>query len=557
MTQRLKNIGSFIFPGNPAGPRIAWYWQLGLPLLFVLLTRLPYFGIQILNSDEGLYSCVARAMQQGGLPYRDAWDHAAPGVFYLFFFIFKIGGAWNMGLVRLTALIAHLFAVLIIGAEVRRRYGDLTGMLTACLAAVAIGGYLPGDSVAAITEIFLLPALLGFSWIIFHWMEIDQLNKPLAAFLLALATWFKIHALLISFFILAGAVFSRHKSGKELFPTLKSAISLLLLSAPFYLLMVLHLFIKGGFYDFMEVYISYNLFYMGAGAYDAVFIEGLWKTAWQWGLPQSLTVAAAAGGIFTLMKGDQQLKNRGWIFIFAIAGSLLVAVTGARLFGHYFLPAAAFTAWSGASGLHLFSNKFIQKDKLAMTPGLLLAGILLTGGLLQPVVYFHGEAYSARQKLAKQNKRISSPIPNLEKSIQHYTRPDEKIWVWGFAPEIYVYTQRDCSSRFIKADYLVGLVPWVNAAPEVDTTPWIIEGSWQKLQEDMMEEPPAAIVDCAIANYQFYGKYPIKGNQSFWKFINTSYVSAKRPDGFGLYIRKDIAKREGLLLPQSKTPEVE
>ena len=145
------------------------YWT--LPFVLVLAFRLPYFGLTVLNSDEGLYAAVARVMQDGGLPYRDAWDHAAPGIFYVYRFLFGIFGPWSMGAVRLAALVMHFASGMIVGQAVRKKYGSLTGLVTSLLVIAAIGGYLPADSIAGLTETFLLPFFLTAVTLTLLWVD--------------------------------------------------------------------------------------------------------------------------------------------------------------------------------------------------------------------------------------------------------------------------------------------------------------------------------------------------------------------------------------------------
>ena len=46
-----------------------------------LLAQLLCFGY---GRDQGIYAVVARAMLDGGMPYRDAWDFKPPGIFLIY-----------------------------------------------------------------------------------------------------------------------------------------------------------------------------------------------------------------------------------------------------------------------------------------------------------------------------------------------------------------------------------------------------------------------------------------------------------------------------------------
>ncbi|MDP8207278.1 MAG: hypothetical protein P9L92_11485 [Candidatus Electryonea clarkiae] len=524
---------------------------LGLPLIAVLAFRLPYFGLTAINSDEGLYSAVARVMQQGGLPYRDAWDHAAPGIFYIYRVIFGIFGAWSLNAVRMAALLAHFASGLIVGFEMRRRHGDIIGTFASVLVIIALGGYLPADTIAALTETFLIPFLLIAVIFILRRSEGGKGNPLLTGIFIALATWFKIHALIISIILLLAAGYARFEKEGNWLENLQFFLKTLTWSGVWYLILVFPLWLSGGFYDYMTMYIGYNIFYMRAGSYDSVFFEGLWHTMWQWGFPHFLTVSLSLAGMVALLQSDGKNRARGIVLTAGMVAGFFAGITGARLFGHYFLPAAAFFAWTAAEGAAYLLHKIKTIENKILSPAGLVAIVIIATGFLHPILIFHGAAYRARSQMAVQGGHLRQRFSDLTSKIREVTRTDEKIWVWGFAPEIYMLARRDCSSRFINANYLVGLIPWINAAPHIDTTPFIIDGSWQLLAEDLKNNPPAAIVDAAVANYQFWGKYQMHGNKDLDNFVQSKYQNLGTFNKFRLYLRRDIAEREGYYIDES------
>ena len=135
---------------------------------------------------------------------------------------------------------------------------------------------------------------------------------------------------------------------------------------------------------------------------------------------------------------------------------------------------------------------------------------------------------------------IGRKFPHLAARIREVTAEDDLIWVWGFAPEIYVSAERACATRFINCNYLVGLVPWVNVAPEVDTSAESLPDSWNKLKADLAATPPVIIVDASVANYQFWGKYPLSSRPALEKYVLRNYTDFGDYDRFKLYLRKDV-----------------
>jgi hypothetical protein len=78
---------------------------MALVAIVLLLAQLLDFGY---GRDQGIFSTVGRAIREGGLPYRDAWDFKPPGVF----FIYALAGTepWGIRLLEAAALVSMVFA---------------------------------------------------------------------------------------------------------------------------------------------------------------------------------------------------------------------------------------------------------------------------------------------------------------------------------------------------------------------------------------------------------------------------------------------------------------
>jgi hypothetical protein len=516
------------------------FWS--LPVFAVVLMRLPYMGLITMNSDEGLYAAVARAMQNGGLPYKHAWDHAAPGIFNIYWILFAIFGKWNMDAVRIMALFAHTLSALVVSNDMKRRYGSVAGSVAGVLTAIAIGCYLPADVIAALTETFLLPPLLAAAVLLFSWSEGGKSRPILTAILISLAIWFKIHAVHISILLLGGALLARWINGLLKPRDFLIPLKILTYAGLVYLVLILPIILRGGFGSYWDMYIRYNIFYMNVGTYSDGFLFGLYKTVSQWIYPQFVVFILGLIGIWRLAKSTSPMQGRGVMMVCVLIGSFFVALAGGRLFGHYFIPAAAFYGWIAGEGFvflqGVLREKTFQSKKVITVSGI----ILLIAGLLFPVHFFHGNAYRMRMYMVQNNIKVGHKFTKLAKKIQEVTNPKDKIWVWGFAPEIYIDSKRDCSSRFINCNYLVGLIPWVNVDPAEDTSDLAVPGSWTKLREDLTSDPPMVIVDAAAANYQFWGKYPLTTRPTLKRFIESNYRRLGEFDKFHLYLRFDDTK---------------
>lgn len=74
--------------------RMKWLGVLGLLVLGVLIPNSPVVK-KIPGRDSGIHLYVGRTVLQGGIPYRDGWDHKPPGIYFLNALgLFVGGGSW-------------------------------------------------------------------------------------------------------------------------------------------------------------------------------------------------------------------------------------------------------------------------------------------------------------------------------------------------------------------------------------------------------------------------------------------------------------------------------
>jgi len=118
----------------------------------------------------------------------------------------------------------------------------------------------------------------------------------------------------------------------------------------------------------------------------------------------------------------------------------------------------------------------------------------------------------------------------LTEYIKKNSTEHDRIFVWGFAPEFYVLTDRSPASRYIQTNYLTGLIPWVNCDPNIDTAYAIVPGAWEIFMREMNQNRPLFIIDTSIGNYACYAKYPPHKYKYFADFLNENYTVAKVSD---------------------------
>jgi len=248
---------------------IGKYGALG-SILFLLVTRIPFDLKPFHNVDEGVLATLANIISDGGLIYRDGWDHRGPLLSYLYAGIFYLFGRNNM-------IAVHLITTLVIGIETFLLYRLSLFFFKKKIAIVAAFffaffstfGYSPVDTLAANVEIWMNLFIL-FSLNVFVRALKTDLHRHyfLAGLIMGLAALTKQVAYFLYLFLVLTLWFV-HVWGREgkwkpvRTATTGSLMIALGMLTP--LLGVLGYYgLKGAIGDFLSLYFSYNFYYLGS-----------------------------------------------------------------------------------------------------------------------------------------------------------------------------------------------------------------------------------------------------------------------------------------------------
>jgi hypothetical protein len=167
--------------------------------------------------------------------------------------------------------------------------------------------------------------------------------------------------------------------------------------------------------------------------------------------------------------------------------------------------------------------------------------------------------------------RLFPSEPTLAQRMGEYarnaSRPEDRIFVWGYVPGAYYFSERRPASRFVFAQFLTGSTPmthgmdydprkpetwppvWQRVAMEFrdvdpplqvyDTSAYVVPRAWEMLFEDFARHRPLLIFDTAPANVDRYGKYPIEKFPRFHTYIREHYHYADSFEGIDVYRRKE------------------
>lgn len=537
--------------GNQSGK---WQW-LGLILLALGVTALrwPTFDFAVWNVDEAIHAAVARALQSGGVLYRDAIDQRTPLTYYAVAALFKFSGANNVWAMHAlaTALIVGTMAGLFLLA--RQWHGPATGLAAALLYAVFSSAlFYPGDAYALNTEWFVAGFATWAAWAFWRGADLT------AGGLLGLAFLSKQPALLdlgAPILVLCYQAWSERTAWPRLW---RRGARLLAGFAIPLVFTASYFFLKGAFADFHFYAWHYNLRYYApeVGALDRVLTA--FKPFQLLGAHYPLVLATLlptlifAGWRTVQLRPTPAEKSTNGIWLFVLGWSL-TSLAGAsasgRGFDHYyiqFLPACCLGVALGWGGLSAWAwNSPVQGRWLRA------AAVLLTVlGLLQLA--------NGTRHFRAQAHQPEDPSRRAGEFIKKHTTPEERIFVWGYHPDIYLFADRRPASRFVYASFLSGLIPWTNVAADKDTAYAIVPGARATLLRELEMMRPTFIVDCSVGPNRWWQKYPLSTFPELQAFITAHYALAE-PDqfsgqGFALYLLKDSARRSPRALAGNTPP---
>jgi len=230
-----------------------------------------------------------------------------------------------------------------------------------------------------------------------------------------------------------------------------------------------------------------------------------------------------------------------WFFF-----SLFAIIAGGRMYFHYFyvvLPAAAALAgiWWHMRGYKM--KKFAKAITLFWI-------IFCVSG------WTFYATYLPLRPLAKKETWLGAAT-----HLKTIAKPDDTLFVWGQAPQIFFYSGIKIGTRFTAADYLTGKSPmtagleynpnmknppstlnkvWHDFVDRpglviFDTSQNIYPKGWEYFIKDTEFKLPTYIVDTSPSNYRRYGRYPIANYPYLYNLLKKNYKKIKEIDGHVVY----------------------
>ena len=511
-------------------------------LLVGFALRLPTFNRQLLSDDESVYTLIADAMHRGDVLYRDVVDHKPPAIYDVYLASATVLGPYNtQGAHALVVAAVLLCGLMLAGAGRRLSRDPRAGWLSALLGFVFSTTLADFDALSANCELFLLPAqALAFLWLVrslgttaarpfLTWFGVGALVGIAVVFKFQGATFLAVVAAAVIFEVMA----HRRSAGGALVALVVACVGCLVVPG----LYVLRAWQSGGL-GAMWYWLRFNGSYVaaGPGGLEALRLGAI-RTALIGGIGAFLPYAFGLGGAWTTAREWRRESGSGafgyldtervarTLALVWLASSAIALTAGFRFFGHYFLlilpplcllaARPILAAWDGCRRLRL------ALALLIVVPA--IVALVMSTTLRAPVV--------GRLDPKPPYERVAARLREL-------SDPRDRVFVWGYSTQIYVYAGRPLGTRFSFCDYLTGVSQGTRTARgEADPTPNIVWAAWDMLFDDLDHRRPRWVLDSAAAGWDAYGPFQMARYPRLASYVAAHYRERERVAGVVFYER--------------------
>jgi hypothetical protein len=479
--------------------------------------------------DEAIYAVVAIEMVEGGRPYVDAVERKPPGLFWAYALIVGLSGKYNWFALHAVGVAWVVATAAVLGVIGRRLHDPATGFAAALLY-VLYQPWATWKNLALNGEVLMnLPIALGTLLVLRPTTSRLRPDLLPAGALLAAAFLLKQPAAIAAVPLGAYLLLPRYRRGRGL-AWRHSLVHGALFTAGFWgaLGLVAALLHRQGILG--EAYfwtITHHNVPHGLG--DPVF--------WLRCARMTLAFAAAAAPlVIGAVEGVRARWDRGrplwtgWEPEFAalvalLAASALGTAASGRFYPHYYiqlvLPLALLAApivGGILAGTHPYRVPLLRRRVLAGWLGLTALGF----------------ATAHAVGLARQRWESAAG-----RYVREHSAPDDRIFVWGQAPGIYLDARRRPASRYVATFPLTGYVfgSPLSWDPAYDTSHRIVPGAWDRFAADVARHPPRFVVDTDAA--RAVPRYPVERFPVLDRLLRERYQVVYRGPDAVLYARRD------------------
>lgn len=506
-----------------------WTWGLDVgAVVFAALVSCLYLTGSVLDGDEAIFAAIGVRSHVLDLPiYEAGWEPKPPGIAWVY--------SWAMAPFSRTSLLGpHILNSLVwvasaglIGWFSRRQFGA-RAFAPAVVVYTLMRSYGSAKAGAANAEaIMQLPLVCALWWIVLPPTERRRTMTFLGGVALGCGVLLKTPvalygpAAVLAVWVLAGW---REALRAALFGGAGAFAVLAAEGLREYL-----------FDDWLGAWlcnVEANRVYVEFGPRQSLAerLGGLWREFSRVPAPWLLVLVGLGTALIPFDRGRARAAAACAVLI---ACGLYIVSMGGYFFRHYWLmvhPVAAFAATAGV--LALIEPRSTRLRTWA--PRVVLTLLVL---LLWVPAQRQDKRWLLRD-LERDPYRGEAPVA-VSKRVRELTSPDDRIFVWGVNPEIYVYSGRVAATRLVICTFLTGSIRADVRSGEVPAQPDTFPISWVRLFEDFERSPPAVFVDSAPTGRFNWDIFPVDDFPRLAEFLRADYELDGRHGGYDVWVRRD------------------
>jgi 4-amino-4-deoxy-L-arabinose transferase-like glycosyltransferase len=475
-------------------------------ILLTVAIRLPSLLHPQPIDSEAMYSVVANEIVDGGRPYADAVERKPPVLFWTYAAIFKVAGKFNWSALHLVALAWALCAMAGLYVIGRELFDRNTGLIAAFFYCVFQPCWTWKNLTFDAEMLMNLPII--WAWAIAFRRSSSPLRPELfaAGALLGTAFLLKQPAAIAAVPLGIYLLLPSYRASRSL-RRMNSIIQAVMLTAGFFVALGLVTIVlwKQGILD--------DAFYWTIADHDVPHVF------WQKGIVHTLIFFGACLPLVIGTITACRDKNKIWAgktaertaLIGLLAASALGAAAGARFYPHYYVQLIPPLVLLAAPYYSRLWSRMIRSPYWFLRPGVTYAWLVLT------IIVFSIEHWTG---LA--SRRVPSEAGRY---LSTHSSPEDRIFVWGQTPEIYLDAHRRPASRYITTFPLTGYV-FGGPIAGFDTRSRILPGAWTTLEQDFTRHAPTYIVD--VQPDPKSAQFPVKNFPILAKLLAERYQPVAR-----------------------------
>ena len=462
MTRAVPSVILFIRTKSETLLNVAWAMTLCTLLIFSLESFVGPIG-----ADSSTFMYVARGILEGEVPYLDRWDNKGPLLYLLNGIGLLVADFWGVWLIEMTFLLGTVWLAYVV---VRANFGPDATLFPIAVFLGYFGQFVQGGN---FTEQY---ALLFQFLSIYLFTRIERGDRrawlPLSIGMLAAIAFF-LRPNLVGLWIAIGlywVLFNREEVTKRILWAGAGA-GLVVLAAIGGLASV------GGLQAFYDAVFTHNFAHS-----DVALLERL-RAIWRVGGDRMTLVllpmiAGWCAGVYWLLadkvEGRWPPEDLVKLALLLLPIEIVLVTTSGFGFPHYFLAMLPVVTLL----MGFFTWGFVRTARL---PGQLMSAILLLCIVLYFVPVELNDFEEIVDKYTRDEGVIYSGHTRTADWIRGQTSPEETILVWGFEPQLYLFSGRNAPTRYFEQHALF---------VQIDR-----RDIFEEFLSDVRKRPPALIID--------------------------------------------------------------